>query len=199
MLEDQLKELFEELNIERRPRTFGAVDVIHHGQEIKSRRRALAVAGSALGTTALVVAVGFALAGLPASTHDPATTPGPVGTSTRTTNPAPPAPTPQPSEQAGPSATDLPHTTAPDMTHLPTTAGPTTTGPTTTGRTAPPGPGTPRATTTTGPPATVRTSLSPPATALPAGPTAISPTHPDPQKTEVPNTNGHTTPPAPAT
>lgn len=184
MLEDQLKELFEELDIERRPRTFGAVDVIHHGQEVKNRRRALTVAGSALGTTALVVAVGFALAGLPGSTS-PATPPGPAGTSTHVPNPQPSVAPLPPVEPTGSPPAEPSPTTAPRPTGFPTTVSPT----------APPHPTTPQPTAANTSAATTRNPVSPPsATGLPMGPTTGGPTPPDPENTEVSTTGGHAAP-----
>ncbi|GAA3462564.1 hypothetical protein ACFFSW_24345 [Saccharothrix longispora] len=92
MLEDELRKTFEELNVQPRPRTFGAVDIVFHGQRVKRRRRGYAVAATGAGTAALVVvAVTFALNQTPGpSENTPANPPHPTTHSTTSTTPPDP-------------------------------------------------------------------------------------------------------------
>ncbi len=192
MVEDHLKELFEELNIQPRPRTFGAVDVIHHGQEIRNRRRRLTVAGSALGTTALVVVVGFALAGTVAPPTDPATPPAPAGTTQPVDTTAPTVPPP----------TGAPHPT----TSWPAKPPPgTNSAPTTAAGTDPPEPTRAPApaqsipTSATAPPANAPPVTAPLATAQSATPTTDAPSDAtNTHQTEVTTSTRQPTAPTPA-
>ncbi|MFI9818788.1 hypothetical protein [Saccharothrix variisporea] len=126
MLEDRLKELFDELNIKPTPRPspVSAVDIVWHGRRIRNRRRRVAVVGTALTTTALVAAAGFALT-RPSNDPTPATpplhtsTPSPATSAPATPSPATPPPTQLPPT---PITTQAPATTPP--TRLPATPAP---------------------------------------------------------------------------
>ncbi|MBW4721185.1 hypothetical protein [Saccharothrix obliqua] len=120
MLEDELKELFKELNIERRPRTFGAADIIYHGQVVRGRRRAAAVAGSAFGATMLVVTVGFVLASSPEPANDPATPPTQVETTTPLPTESRPTPVTPTAPLDGTEDVEPSATTEPDSNSGPT-------------------------------------------------------------------------------
>ncbi|MCE6995942.1 hypothetical protein LZG04_14185 [Saccharothrix sp. S26] len=141
MLEDELKKTFEQLNIEPRPSTFNAVDIVFRGTAVKRRRRTYAVAATGTGTAVVAVVIAFALNQPPKQgDHSPAGPPGPdVSTSSpmrpsRTTSPEQPTSLPvetpamtttnttspipttttnsvDPGPQNSTTATDLPRTT----------------------------------------------------------------------------------------
>ncbi|TQM84273.1 hypothetical protein FHX81_6716 [Saccharothrix saharensis] len=130
MLEDELKKTFEQLNIQPRPRTFSAVDIVYRGAAVKRRRRAYAVAATGTGTAVVAVVIAFALNQPPKQgDNSPARPPGPdISTSGSV------RPTPSP-ESVPTSPPDLPHptttrpTTSPGHTVTRTTTSPTTTEP----------------------------------------------------------------------
>lgn len=111
MLEDELRKTFEQLNIDPRPRTFEAVDIVFRGATVKRRRRTYAVAAAGTGTAVVALVIAFALNQPPRQKDSPAGPLGPdVGTSTSTT--VRPSPTTTPRDAASSSA-ESPITTSP--------------------------------------------------------------------------------------
>ncbi|MBP2337730.1 hypothetical protein JOF41_003908 [Saccharothrix coeruleofusca] len=100
MLEDELRKTFEELGIQPVPRTFGALDVVHRGRQVKARRRTATVVGSGLGTAALVGAVALTLA-FNGQRSEPVGPAGPSGAEVTTTAPQV-TPAPETSVQTSP-------------------------------------------------------------------------------------------------
>ena len=112
MREDDLKSTFERLRAAPMPvRGLTADDIISSGEAVRKRRRTMAVVGSGVGTTAVVVAAVLALAlkpgGAPNGPVDPA---GPSSTSSvQKPVEVPPSTTPSPSSPVEPSpSTSMP-------------------------------------------------------------------------------------------
>jgi hypothetical protein len=148
--EDDLRATFSALNAEEAPpRAVTAADLIQRGRTVRSRRRAIAVGGTAFATFGVV---GLALAVLPPSAPPDPLTPGPssttqtqVPTTTEpassvqstpmTTAPTEPqsshlgSPPTKPSTSSSPPATsEPPEPTTPGMTSVPASAGHTSPG-----------------------------------------------------------------------
>jgi hypothetical protein len=146
--EDDLKSTFEQLRAAPMPvRGLTADDIISSGEAVRKRRRTMAVVGSGVGTTAVVVAAVLALAlrpdGAPTGPVEPA---GPSSTtSVREPVEVSPSATPLPEAPVESSPEAPPPSTSPSTLPPATSAPPHTPVPSTTTRAGATPPGSPSA------------------------------------------------------